>query len=64
MKTVLGIWGAFLILLKSPQRVRFNRVYFKIFRLKSVEDIDFLVNFVDENANIEVQKLCLEGKIS
>jgi hypothetical protein len=29
-----------------------------------VEDIDFLMNFVIENSNMELQKLGLEGKIS
>ncbi len=30
----IGNLGAFLMLLESPQQVRFNRVYFKIFRPK------------------------------
>jgi hypothetical protein len=30
----LQIWGAFLVLLESPRRVRFNRFYFTIFRAK------------------------------
>jgi hypothetical protein len=29
-----------------------------------VEDIDFLMNFVIENSNMELQKLGLEGKIN
>ncbi len=48
------------MLLERPQRVRFNRVYFTIFRAK---DIDFLMDFVAENSN-KLQKLGLEGKIS
>jgi hypothetical protein len=30
----IGIWGAFLVLLESPWQVRFNRLYFTIFRAK------------------------------
>jgi len=52
------------VLLESPQRVRFNRVYFKIFRPKVWKILIFLVNFVVENSNIELQKLGLEGKIN
>jgi hypothetical protein len=48
------------VLLERPQRVRFNRVDFTIFRAK---DIDFLMDFVAENSN-KLQKLGLEGKIS
>jgi hypothetical protein len=34
-------FGAFLVLLESPWRVRFNRVYFTIFRAKLWKDIIF-----------------------
>ncbi len=30
----IRIWGTFFVLLESPQRVRFNKVYFTIFRAK------------------------------
>ncbi len=35
----------FLMLFESPQWVRFNNVYFTIFKAKAVKDINFWVNF-------------------
>ncbi len=50
------------MLLESTQQVRFNRVYFTIFRAR-VCTIDFSVDFVVGNSN-KLQKLGLERKIS
>ncbi len=49
------------MLLESFRRVRFNRVYFTIFRAKDVKDINFLVDFVAGNSN-KFTKIGLEGK--
>jgi hypothetical protein len=60
--------GAFLVLLESPWQVRFNRLYFTIFRAKVWKIFKFFfifvgVDFVAGNSN-KLQKLGLEGKIS
>jgi hypothetical protein len=49
--------------LEGPQRLRFNRVYFTIFRAKVWKILIFWVDFVAENSK-KLQKLGLEGKIS
>jgi hypothetical protein len=54
---------AFLVLLERPQQLRFNQVYFTIFRAKVWKILIFWVYFVARISN-KLQKLGLEGKIS
>jgi hypothetical protein len=55
--------GAFLALLESPWGVRFNRVYFTIFRAKAQKMLIFewILLLVIQK---KLQKLGLKGKIS
>ncbi len=50
------------MLLETSQQVKFNRVYFTIFKANGVKDIDFWEDFVFGNSN-KLQKLGLEGKL-
>ncbi len=61
IESCIGIWVVFLVLLESPRWVRFNRVYFTIFRAKVWKVLMFLVKFVAKNSN-KLQKLGLEEK--
>jgi len=51
------------VLLESPQRVRFNRFYFTIFRAKVQKILTFEWILLSGNSN-KLKKLGLEGKIS
>jgi len=58
----MGIWGHSRCCWKALNES--DLIYFKIFRPKVWKILIFLVNFVVENSNIELQKLGLEGKIN
>jgi hypothetical protein len=71
VKTKKKIWSwklywnlrAFLALLESPQQVRFNKIYFTIFRAKVWKILIFECILLPE-FQINYKKLGLEGKIS
>jgi hypothetical protein len=46
LKNCIGIWGCSWYCWKSPWQVKFNRVYFTIFRAKMWKILIFWVNFV------------------
>jgi len=50
------------VLLESPRRVRFNRVYFTIFRAKVWKILNFELILFAGNSNKLPKKLGLEGK--